>query len=174
MNKEEKKEAVEAIVEKIQESAHFYLADIAEINSSDTQDLRKQCFEKDIELVVVKNTLLQKALEQVEGNFEGIENVLKGGTSIMFCNTGNIPAKLIKSIREKGKEKPVLKAAYVEEELYVGDDQLDMLCSIKSKDELIGDIIGLLQSPITNLVGALQSGGNTISGLVKALEEKAQ
>lgn len=172
MNKEEKKAVIDSLVEKINKNAHFYLTDTAELNAVDTHTLRKLCHEKEIELLVVKNTLLQKALEQVGGNFDGIEKALKGATSVMFTNTGNVPAKLIKQIRKTGKEKPVLKAAYIEEELYIGDSQLDMLTSIKSRDELLGDIIGLLQSPMTNLVSALQSGGNTISGLVKALGEK--
>jgi len=174
MNIEEKKAIVDSLVEKLQGSAHFYLTDIAELNAEDTHAIRKECFEKDVELVVVKNTLIKKALERVGGNFDGIDQALKGASSIMFCNTGNVPAKLIKGLRKAGKEKPVLKAAYVESELYIGDAQLDTLVSIKSKNELIADVVALLQSPMKNLVGALQSGGNTVSGLVKALSERAE
>lgn len=174
MNIEEKKSVVDSLVEKLQGSAHFYLADIADLNAEDTHTVRKLCFEKDIELVVVKNTLIKKALEKIGGNFEGIDVALKGSTSVMLCNTGNAPAKVIKDLRKSGMEKPILKAAYVEDELYIGDAQLDTLASIKSKNELIGDVIMLLQSPMKNLVGALQSGGNTVSGLVKALSERAE
>jgi len=172
MRIEEKKEIVASLKEKIQTSGHFYLTDIAELNAQKTSALRSKCFEKEIEILVVKNTLLKKALEEAEGEFNEFDATLKGNTAIMFCATGNVPAKLIKEFR-KESPKPILKGAYVEESIYIGDDQLEALATIKSKDELIGDVIALLQSPIKNLLGSLESGKNTITGLLKALEERA-
>ncbi|MDA3883476.1 MAG: 50S ribosomal protein L10 [Bacteroidales bacterium] len=168
----EKRNIVEDIVKKIQDNSHFYITDIEALNAVDTSSLRKKCFEKDIEIVVVKNTLLKKALEQVDGEYEELYDVLKGNTSVLFCETANVPAKLIKEFRKSGKEKPLLKGAFAEESIYIGDDQLDSLTNIKSREELLGDIITLLQSPIQTLVGSLQSGEKTIAGLVKSLSEK--
>jgi len=173
MRIEEKKTIVASLVEKIKDSGHFYLTDIAELNSQSTSDLRKKCFEKDIELLVVKNTLLKKAFDQIGGEFSELESTLKGSTAVMFCTVANVPARLIKEIRKTNK-KPILKGAYVEESVYVGDDQLEALVNVKSKEELIGDVIALLQSPMKNLLGSLNSGKHTIAGLVKALEERAQ
>jgi large subunit ribosomal protein L10 len=171
MTRDEKKKVIDNLAQKINESKHFYLADISSLNSVDTSSLRRKCFEKDIRLVVVKNTLLQKALEKCEGNYTEIFDVLNNSTSIMFSEVGNAPAKLIKEFRKKN-EKPVLKAAYVEECIYVGDHLLDTLSSIKSKEELIGDIIVLLQSPAKNVISALQSGGQTLTGILKTLSDK--
>jgi large subunit ribosomal protein L10 len=171
MKKEDKDTIINSLVEKITENKNFYLADTSELNAADTSLLRRKCFEKDIKLEVVKNTLLRKALERVEGNFEEIYGTLNFPTSIMFCETGNGPAKLIKEFRKTSK-KPVLKAAYVEESIYVGENQLEALVNIKSKFELIGDVIGLLQSPSKNVISALQSGGNKLSGIVKTLSER--
>jgi len=173
MNLTEKKEIVANLIEKINENKHFYVTDTADLNALEISTLRRKCFEKDIELLVVKNTLLKQALEQIEGNFEDVYDVLKGGTSIMFCEIGNAPAKLIKDVR-KNLKKPILKAAYVEESIYVGDDQVEVLSNIKSKDELLGDIITLLQSPIKNVLGSLNSGKNTLGGLIKTLSERAE
>jgi len=173
MNLTEKKEIVANLIDKITEKKHFYVTDTADLNALEISSLRRKCFEKDIELLVVKNTLLKKALEQMEGDFEDVYGVLKGGTSIMFCETANVPAKLIKEFR-KGSDKPVLKAAYVEESVYVGDNQVDALSNIKSKEELIGDIINLLQSPMKNVLGSLNSGKNILGGLVKTLSERAE
>jgi len=172
MNLEGKNEIIAGLKQKLEENPHFYLTDIAELDAEKTAALRRKCFESEIELIIVKNTLLKKALEQVEGDYEDIYPVLKGQTSIMFTQTGNVPAKMIKDLRKAGDEKPIIKGAYVEESVYIGDDQLDALATIKSKDELVGDVISLLQSPMKNLVSALQSAPNTISGLVKALEER--
>ena len=171
MRKEEKNIIIEDLTEKLKNAKHFYLADISDLNAADTSNLRRKCFESDIQLIVVKNTLLKKALEQTEGEFSDLFDVLKNSTSIMFSETGNVPAKLIKEFR-KTKERPILKAAFVEESIYIGDDQLDALVNIKSKFELIGDIILLLQSPVKNVVSSLQSGGNTLSGILKTLSEK--
>ena len=141
------------------------------MNAADTSDLRRKCFEHDIKLIVVKNTLLKRALEQSEGDFGELFEVLEGTTSIMFANAGNVPAKLIREFRQK-HDKPVLKAAYVQESIYVGDNLLDTLVSIKTREELIGDIIMLLQSPAKNVVSALQSGGNKLHGVLETLSKK--
>ena len=158
----------------MKEYAHFYLADISGLNASQTSALRRECFEKDIKLSVVKNTLLAKVFEAA-GNDElnSLTEVLKGNTALMFCNTPNAPAKLIKDWQKKG-DKPALKGAYVQECAFIGADKLDELVAIKSKEELIGDIIALLQSPARNVISALQSAGSTIAGVVKTLEEKNQ
>ncbi len=171
MRREEKDSIVEGLKEKIDRASHFYLADISNLNAADTSSLRRKCFEQDIQLVVVKNTLLRKALEKSEGKFEELYDILKNSTSIMFCETGNVPAKVIKDFR-KERDRPVLKAAYVEESIYLGDEQLELLSSLKSKDELIGDVLGLLRSPMTNLLSALQSGGSKLTGLLSTLSEK--
>ncbi len=171
MKREEKNQIISDLAQKISESNHFYLADISELNAEDTSILRRKCFEKDIKLIVVKNTLLRKAFEQIDGDFQELYGVLENATSIMFSATGNLPAKLIKEFRKK-HEKPVLKAAFVEESVYIGDNQLEALANIKSKEELIGDIIMLLQSPAKNVLSALQSGGNKLAGIIKTLSEK--
>lgn len=171
MKREEKNQIISDLAQRISESNHFYLTDISELNAEDTSNLRRKCFEKDIKLIVVKNTLLRKAFEQIEGDFQDLYGVLENSTSIMFSETGNLPAKLIKEFR-KDHEKPVLKAAFVEESVYVGDNQLEALVNIKSKEELIGDIIMLLQSPAKNVLSALQSGGNKLAGIIKTLSEK--
>lgn len=177
MTKAEKTLMIEELAGKFVNSKYFYVTDCSELNVETVNKLRRQCFDKDIQLKVVKNTLIKKALEkaaeQNEENYEALYASLKGSSALMFTETGNAPAKLIKSFRED-HDKPLLKAAFVESEVYVGDDQIDSLVSIKSKEELIGDIILLLESPMKNLLGSLQSGGNTISGLLKALEERAQ
>ena len=173
MKKENKALVIDSLVESINNNAHFYLADIAGLNAEDTSNLRRKCFEQDIQIVVAKNTFVKLALEKAEGEYEGLYEVLKGNTSIMFSETGNAPAKVIQELR-KSNEKPVLKGAYVEQGIYIGDDQIDVLSSIKSRDEVIGDVIGLLQSPMKNVLSALQSAPNTIGGLVKTLQERAE
>jgi large subunit ribosomal protein L10 len=171
MRREEKNAIIEGLTEQINNARHFYLTDISELNAADTSSLRRKCFEKDIELVVVKNTLLKQALDKSEGNFEELYDTLKNSTSVMFCDTGNSPAKLIKEFR-KVHERPVLKAAFVEESIYLGEEQLDALSFLKSKNELIGDVLLLLQSPIKNLLSAMQSGGNNLAGVVQTLAER--
>jgi large subunit ribosomal protein L10 len=171
MNRDEKNRIIDDLTDSISNAKHFYLTDISNLNAETTSKLRRACFERDITLVVVKNTLLQKALEKFEGKYEGLYGALTDSTSIMFTDKNNIPAKLIKEFR-KTSPKPLLKAAFVEESIYIGDDQLDALSSIKSKEELIGDLIFLLQSPARNVLSALQSGGNTLAGIVKTLSEK--
>ena len=171
MRRTEKESIIDNLTEQINNASHFYLTDISELNAADTSNLRRKCFEKEVELVVVKNTLLKKALDKSEGNFEDLYDILKNSTSIMFCETGNVPAKLIKDFRIT-HERPVLKAAFVEASIYLGDEQLEALASLKSKDELIGDVLALLQSPINNLLSALHSGGNNLAGALKTLAEK--
>jgi len=171
MRREEKSTIIDSLAENLKEYSHFYLTDTAQLNAADTSALRRKCFENDIKLVVVKNTLLKRALDQTEGNFEELYQVLKGTTSIMFTNSGNVPAKLIKEFRRE-HSKPVLKGAYVQESIYIGDDMLDALVSIKTKEELIGDIIMLLQSPAKNVISALQSGGNKLHGVLETLAKK--
>lgn len=172
MKKENKALLIDSLTEKINNTAHFYLTDIENLNAEDTSNLRRKCFESGIRIEVVKNTLVKIALERAEGDYEQLYDVLKGNTSIMFSEVGSLPAKMIKEIRKKN-ERPILKGAYVEEGIYIGDNQIDTLCSIKTKEEVIGDIINILQSPIKNVLGALQSAPNTIGGLVKTLQERA-
>jgi large subunit ribosomal protein L10 len=171
MKKEDKDKIIDSLVEKISNNKNFYLADTSGLNAVDTSTLRRKCFEKQIKLEVVKNTLLKKALERIDGNFEELYGTLNYSTSIMFSESSNGPAKLIKEFRKKSP-KPVLKAAYVEEAIYVGDNQLDALVNIKSRLELIGDIVGLLQSPSKNVISALQSGSGKLAGIVKTLSER--
>ncbi|MCX7863162.1 MAG: 50S ribosomal protein L10 [Bacteroidales bacterium] len=171
MTREEKNKIIDELYEQIQQYSHFYITDIANMNASDTSILRRKCFEKNIKLVTVKNTLFRKALERFDGKYSPLFDTLKGGSSIMFSNSNSEPAKLIKELRKK-QEKPLLKAAFVEESIYIGDNQLDTLASIKSKEELIGDIILMLQSPIRNVISSLESGKHILAGVVKTLSDK--
>jgi large subunit ribosomal protein L10 len=171
MRREEKAAIVNSLAQKINEYNHFYLTDTAQLNAADTSNLRRKCFENEVKLIVVKNTLLKRALEQSEGDFEELYPILKDTTSIMFAQGGNIPAKLIKEFRTR-HDKPVLKAAYVEESIYIGDNMLDALVSVKSREELIGDIILLLQSPAKNVISALQSGANKLHGVLETLSKR--
>jgi large subunit ribosomal protein L10 len=171
MRREEKNVIIDGLVTDLNQSKHFYLTDISELNAEETSKLRRKCFESQVRLLVVKNTLLKKAMEKSEGDFDDLYDVLKDSTSIMFCETGNVPAKLIKEFR-KTMEKPVLKAAYVEESFYIGDNQLDNLSNIKSKDELLADLLSLLMSPANNLASALASSGSKLAGALKTMSEK--
>jgi len=173
VKREDKDKIISNLTESINHSKHFYLTDTSELNAESTSQLRRKCFEQDIRLLVVKNTLLRKALEKCSENFEELYGVLKNSTSIMFSEKGNVPAKLIKEFR-KTLDKPLLKAAYVEESFYVGDDQLDTLARIKTKEEVIGDVILILQSPAQNLLSALQSSKQKLAGIVKTLSKKEQ
>lgn len=174
MKRSEKQAIIDNLVQEINSYNHFYLTDIAELDAEITSNLRRMCFQKDIKLVVVKNKLLKRALDASEKEAGELYDVLKENTALMFCDTGNVPAKLIKEFRKKNKkvQKPLLKGAYVEESIYIGEDQLDALVTIKSKEELIGDVITLLQSPAKNVISALQSSGQTLTGLLKTLSEK--
>ncbi len=171
MKKEDKGLLVSELVKVIDNYNHFYIVDAGNLNSGKTSDLRRLCHAKEVKMMTVKNTLFIKALEQTEGDYSELYDVLKGSTSILFCDTGNAPAKLIKEFA-KANKKPVLKGAYVEESIYVGAEMLDALVNIKSREELIGDIVALLQSPAKNVISALKSGGNTIHGVLQTLAEK--
>ena len=171
MTREEKSQVIEALTTRLTEGNIIYLADISGLNALDTSNLRRACFKANVKLAVVKNTLLEKAMEKSDKDFGELPTILKGNTSLLFSDTGNAPAKLIKEFRKKSKM-PLLKGAYVEESIYIGDNQLDALVNIKSKDELIGEVITLLQSPAKNVISALQSGGNKLSGIIKTLSDK--
>ena len=170
MKKEDKNKIVDRIASTIKEYDNFYLTDISSLNAEKTSVLRGECYKEDIKLMVVKNTLLRKAFDRLDGDYDELDPLLKGNTAIMFSNTANAPAKLIDKYK---KEKiPALKGAYVQESFFVGAEYLPQLVSIKSKDEVIGDIIGLLQSPAKNVISALQSGGTTIHGVLQTLSER--
>mgnify|MGYP003572671593 FL=1 len=171
MRKEDKNQLVDSLAEKINTNNVIYLADISELNAEQTSNLRRLCFKRDIKVTMVKNTLLKRAMEKSEKHLEELYTALKGSTSLMFSDTGNAPAKLIKDFR-KTSERPLLKGAYVEEVSYLGDDQLDALVNIKSRDELLGDLIALLQSPIKNVMSGLQSSGQNLTGILKTLSER--
>ena len=171
MTREEKSQVIDTLTDKLAESSIIYLTDISGLNALETSNLRRACFKASINLSVVKNSLLEKAMEKSDKDFGELPNTLKGNTSIMVSATGNAPAKVIKEFR-KGSDRPLLKGAYIEEAIYVGDDQLNTLVDIKSKEEVIGDIITILQSPAKNVISALQSGGNKLSGILKTLSEK--
>ena len=171
MTKEQKVQEIQDLTERLSSVKNLYLTDIAGLDAVQTTALRRACFNSNIKLSVVKNTLLEKAMEASDKDFGNLKEVLKGNTSLMFSDVGNTPAKLIKNFRKKS-EKPLLKGAYIEEAIYIGDDQIDVLESIKSKEELIGEVITLLQSPTKNVISALQSGRSNISGILKTLSER--
>ncbi|MBQ8045834.1 MAG: 50S ribosomal protein L10, partial [Bacteroidales bacterium] len=170
MRKEQKAQLIDSLYEQVSSYPHLYIADIGGLDSVQTSKLRRLAFRREVKLVVVKNTLLIKALERTGIDYSELYPVIKGETAIMLSNSNNAPAKLIKEFRASAV-KPILKGAYVEEAFYVGDENLETLVNIKSKNELIADVVALLQSPIKNVVSALQSGGNTLSGVLKTLSE---
>ena len=171
MTKQEKVQAIEDLTTQLAENQNIYLTDVSDLDSLATSNLRRACFKAGVKLTVVKNTLLAKAMEASDKNFGDLTDVLKGNTAMMFSESGNVPAKLIKDFRKKS-DRPILKGAYIEEAVYLGDDQIEALINIKSKDELIGEIITLLQSPAKNVVSALQSSGGALTGIIKTLAEK--
>ena len=171
MNKQEKDKTIQALNTMLNDNNIFYLADVSGLNAEQNSALRRLCFKRSVSIKVVKNTLLKKAFERNDADFSELYNVLVGNTSIMQAEVGNAPAKVIKEFRKKN-DKPVLKAAHVEEAMYIGDENLATLADLKSKEELIGDIITLLQSPAKNVISSLQSGGNKLAGIIKTLEEK--
>jgi len=172
MKKEAKDTIIVELGEKLKEYPHFYLVDVTGLNAEKTSCLRRKCFKNEIKMVVVKNKLLHKALEASEIDFSELYGSLKGNTAVLFCQTANVPAKLLKDFTKEGV--PALKAAYAEEGIFVGADKLEELSSIKSKSELIADVVALLQSPAKNVISALQSGANTIHGVLKTLGERAE
>jgi large subunit ribosomal protein L10 len=173
MTREDKNQAIDVLTGKLNDANIFYLADIAGLDAQSSSDLRRNCFKSDVQIEVVKNTVLRKALEKADGEYAELYEALKGNTSIMFSTVGNAPAKIIKDFRKKS-DKPFLKGAFIEESIYVGDENLDALVAIKSKEELLGEIVSLLQSPAKNVISALQSSGGTIAGIVKTLSEKPE
>lgn len=171
MKKEEKQDIVLALTEQIKEYGSFYITDTANLSVAKVNTIRRKCFENGITIQVAKNTLIKKAMEAASGDFSELYEVLKGSSTILFSTSGNAPAKLIKDLRKTG-DKPVLKAAYIDSAIFIGDKQLDTLISLKSKEELVGDIIALLQSPAKNVISGLKSGGNKLAGIVKTLQER--
>ena len=173
MNKKEKNELIDVLNNMLDENKNFYLADIAGLTAEESSSLRRLCFKQNVTIQVVKNTLLKKAFDKNSNDFAQLDDILKGNTSLLFAEEAKAPASVIKTFRKKS-DKPILKAAHIEEEFYIGDNNLSMLSELKSKNELIGDIITLLQSPAKNVISSLQSSTNKLSGIVKALSEKIE
>jgi large subunit ribosomal protein L10 len=171
MRKEEKHDVVLALKEQIESFSNVYIADTSNLTVAAVNDIRRKCFDSGIKMQVAKNTLIKKALEAASGEYAELYDVLKGSSTLLFSNSGNAPAKLIKALRASG-DKPLLKAAYIDSAIFIGDNQLNALVNLKSKEELIGEIIGLLQSPAQNVISGLQSGKNKLAGIVKALEQR--
>jgi len=172
MNKEEKHDLVLALTEQMKEYGNFYITDTSNLTVAKINNIRRKCFESDITIQVAKNSLIRKAMEASEGDYTQMYDVLKGSSSILFSKSATAPAKLIKQLRKAGSEKPLIKAAYIDSAIFIGDNQLDTLINLKSKEQLVGEIIGLLQSPAKNVISALQSGGNKLAGIVKTLQER--
>ncbi len=171
MTREEKSQVIADLTTVLTDNNVLYLADISGLDAINTSNLRRACFKANVKLSVVKNTLLAKAMENADKDFGDLSETLKGNTSLMISEVGNAPAKVIKDFRKKN-DKPILKGAFIEEAIYIGDEQLENLVAIKSKEELIGEIITLLQSPTKNVISALQSSGGKLSGILKTLSEK--
>ncbi|WP_163517897.1 50S ribosomal protein L10 [Gelidibacter japonicus] len=171
MTREEKSQVIVELTTQLAENTHIYLTDISGLNAKNTSELRRACFKAGIKMAVVKNTLLEKAMEASDKDFGQLPKTLVGNTSVMYSETGNAPAKVIKAFRKKS-DRPLLKGAFIEEAIYIGDEQLDVLVDIKSREELIGDIVGLLQSPAKNVISALKSSGGKLAGILKTLSEK--
>jgi len=172
MNKEEKHDLVLALTEQMKEYGNFYITDTSNLTVAKINNIRRKCFESDITIRVAKNSLIKKAMEAAGGDYTQMYDVLKGSSSILFSKSATAPAKLIKQLRKAGSEKPIIKAAYIDSAIFIGDNQLDTLINLKSKEQLVGEIIGLLQSPAKNVISALQSGGNILAGVVKTLQER--
>jgi large subunit ribosomal protein L10 len=173
MKREDKGKIIEDLTVQLNEAKNFYLTDISDLTANEVSALRRKCFKENVQLLVVKNTLLRKALEKSDGQYDEVYKYLKGHTSVMLAETNNVPAKLIKEFRRDHK-KPLLKAAYIEQSIYAGDSQLGALINIKSKEELLGDVIALLQSPMRNVISSLQSGANILHGVLKTLSERTE
>ena len=171
MTRDEKNFTIDNLNTQLSENKNFYLADISGLTAENNSDLRRLCYKSDVQIQVIKNTLLRKAMDKNDVDFEELYQALKGNTAIMFAEAGNAPAKVIKEFRKK-QDKPILKAAFIEESFYFGDDQVEVLSTLKSKDELIGEIITLLQSPPKNVISSLQSASGNLSGILKALADR--
>jgi large subunit ribosomal protein L10 len=171
MTREEKTQVVENLTAVLEGTSTVYITDISGLDAGTTADLRRACFKANVKMSVVKNTLLEKAMEASDKDFGELTTILKGNSSMMISEIGNAPAKLIKDFRKKA-DRPILKGAFIEESIYIGDENLEALVSIKSKEELIADVIALLQSPAKNVVSGLKSGGSKLSGILKTLSEK--
>jgi len=174
MKKEDKSLIIDSLVEQLNEYPHFYVVDMSSLNSVVTSNLRRECFKNEIKLQVVKNTLFVKALERKGGDFSALSQALTGPTGIMFCQVANVPAKMLKQFNKTYKDQATLKGAYAEESVYVGADQLDALCAIKSKNELIAEVVAALEGQIKGVIGALDSGASTIHGVLDTLAEKGE
>lgn len=174
MKKEDKSLLINSLAESLSEYPHFYLVDMTALDSVTTSELRRECYKSEIKLQVVKNTLFKKALDKTEGDFAALDSVLKGPTGIMFCQTANVPAKMLKSFNKEHQGVPALKAAYAEESVYVGAENLDALCAIKSKSELIAEVVAALDGQVQGVLGALESGSSTIYGVLDAIAEKGE
>ena len=173
MTREEKNKAIDELSDQLDKNKNFYLTDIAGLNATSNSDLRRLCYKGNVQLQVIKNTLLKKAMEKNDTDFAQMYESLKGNTAIMFAESTNAPAKVIKEFRKK-EDKPLLKSAFIEESFYFGDEQVEILCSLKSKDELIGEIITLLQSPPKTVISSLQSARSQLSGILKTLSERSE
>ena len=171
MKREEKEQIISSLVENLSKYSNFYITDISNLTVEKTNQLRRLCFNKQVKINVAKNSLIKKALERIDGDYAPIFPALKGSTAIMYSDTGNVPAKLIKEFR-KTSDRPVLKGAWIDSSVFLGDNNVDTLSALKSKSELIGDIIALLQSPAKNVISGLQSGGHKLSGILKTLEQR--
>ncbi len=171
MTREEKNQIIDSLANDLSQASTFYITDISSLTVEMTSKLRRLCFKQNVRLNVAKNTLIQKALEKLDGDYSELYETLKGSSAIMFSDTGSVPAKVIKEFR-KGSDKPILKGAWIEEAIYIGDNNVEGLAALKSKDELVADIVALLQSPAKNVVSALQSGGGKLAGILKTLEER--
>lgn len=165
---------INSLVETLNSYPHFYVVDMTALDSATTSELRRECFKEEIKLQVVKNTLFEKALGQVEGDFAALDSALKGPTGIMFCQTANVPAKMLKKFEKAHNGVPALKGAYAEESVYVGQENLDALCAIKSKNELIAEVVAALEGQVQGVLGALESGASTIYGVLDTIAEKGE
>ena len=172
MTREEKNQIVEELVSVLSSTGSFYIIDIGTLNSEKTSKLRRLCYSRQVQLKVAKNSLIKKALERIEGDYSEMIPAMKGSSAVMIAEIPNVPAKLIKDFR-KESDRPVLKAASIDGGIYVGDNQLDSLAALKSKNELIGDVVGLLQSPMQSVISGLKGQGGKIAGILKTLEERA-
>ena len=173
MRKEDKQVLIDSMLNELKACPNFYLTDVSDLNAEKTSQLRRQCFNSGVKMIVVKNALFHKAMQQMGKEYDSLYDVLNGSTAVMFCETGNAPAKLIKNFR-KTSDRPILKGAFIEECCYIGDDMIDALCNIKSKNDLIADVIALLQSPMKNVISGLQSGGHKLSGILETLSERPE